>query len=68
VYFLGAIHAREVGLEPDPELLYLAALFHDSGLLTPFSDKEQRFEIDGADHARKFLLGHGLPTAAADTV
>ncbi|MFG3203767.1 HD domain-containing protein [Streptomyces sp. NPDC048192] len=68
VYFFGAIHAREAGLEPDPELLYLAALFHDSGLLTPFSDKEQRFEIDGADHARKFLLGHGLSTAAADTV
>ncbi|MEU9440874.1 HD domain-containing protein [Streptomyces sp. NPDC048304] len=68
VYFFGAIQARELGLEPDPELLYLSALFHDSGLLTPFSDKEQRFEIDGADHARKFLLGHGLSTMAADTV
>ncbi|UXY17854.1 HD domain-containing protein [Streptomyces cynarae] len=68
VFFFAAIHARELGLEPDPELLYLAALFHDSGLLRPFSEKEQRFELDGADHARKFLLDHGFSTVATDTV
>ncbi|MEU7752270.1 HD domain-containing protein [Micromonospora sp. NPDC049171] len=68
VFLFGLIHARKLGVEPDPELLYLAALFHDSGLLTPFSDAEQRFEIDGADHARRFLLDRGFPTAAAETV
>ena len=56
VFFFGLIHAHKLGVKPDPELLYLAAMFHDIGLLTPFSDVEQRFELDGADHARKFLL------------
>lgn len=68
VYFFGQIHARRLGVQPDSELLYLAALFHDTGLLTPFSDTEQRFEVDGADHGRKFLIDHGFSTTAADTV
>ena len=68
VFLFGAIHAQQHGLDPDPELLYLAALFHDTGLATPYSDEEQRFEIDGADHARKFMLDHGFPARSADTV
>jgi hypothetical protein len=68
VFLFGSIHARLSGLEPDPELLYMAALFHDTGLLTPFSVAEQRFEIDGADHARAFLLEHGFSSAAAEVV
>ncbi|GAB1820328.1 HD domain-containing protein [Herbidospora sp. RD11066] len=68
VYLFGLIHAEQLGVKPDPELLYLAAMFHDTGLNTPFSDVVQRFEVDGADHARKFLLDHGFPATAADTV
>ncbi|ANI42865.1 HD domain-containing protein [Mycolicibacterium vaccae] len=68
VYFFGSIHARRLGAQPDPELLYVAALFHDTGLATPFSGAEQRFEVDGADHGRRFLIEHGFSTAAADTV
>lgn len=68
VFVFGVIHARRLGLQPNPELLYLSAMFHDTGLLTPFSDVEQRFEVDGADHARKFMLDHGFPTTAADVV
>ncbi|MFE9190195.1 HD domain-containing protein [Micromonospora sp. NPDC007208] len=68
VFLFGLIHAHRLGVKPDPELLYLAAMFHDTGLLTPFSDVEQRFEIDGADHARAFLLGRGFSPAAAETV
>ena len=68
VYLFGQIHARRLGVQPDPELLYLAAMFHDTGLVTPFSDAEQRFEVDCADHGRTFLLEHGFSTAAADTV
>ena len=49
-------------------MLYLAAMFHDTGLATPFSDAEQRFEVDGADHARRFLLDRGFSAAAAETV
>ncbi|WP_328615769.1 HD domain-containing protein [Amycolatopsis sp. NBC_00355] len=68
VYFFGRIHALRLGVAPDPELLYLAAMFHDAGLLTPFSAVEQRFEVDGADHGRRFLLDHGFSAAAAETV
>jgi hypothetical protein len=68
IFFFGLLHARKLGVEPDPELLYLAAMFHDSGLLVPFSGVEQRFELDGADHARKFLLDRGFSSAAAETV
>jgi hypothetical protein len=67
-FFFGLMHARKLGVEPDPELLYLATMFHDTGLLTPYSDVEQRFEVDGADHARKFLLDRGFSTVAAETV
>jgi hypothetical protein len=70
VFFFSLMHAHRLGVEPDPELLYIAAMFHDTGLLTPFSSSEveQRFELDGADHARKFLLNRGFPAAAAETV
>src|SRR6188768_1988921 len=68
VFFFGQIHAHLLGVKPDPELAYLAAMFHDTGLVTPFSDAEQRFEVDGADHGRKFLLERGFSAAAADTV
>jgi HD domain len=67
VFFFGLLHAQRLGVVPDPELLYLVAMFHDAGLLTPFSDVEQRFEVDGADHARKFLLERGFSAAAAET-
>src|SRR3954465_5239219 len=69
VFLFGEIHARRRGVEPDPELLYLASIFHETGLLTPFSsDVTQRFEVDGADHAHKFLLERGFSDAAADIV
>jgi hypothetical protein len=68
IFFFSEIHAHTLGVKPDPELLYLAAMFHDTGLLTPFSDVRQRFEVDGADHARKFLLERGFAAAAAETV
>ncbi len=36
VFLFGQIPYR-LGVTPDPELLYLAAMFHDTGLVTPFS-------------------------------
>ncbi|WP_306189059.1 HD domain-containing protein [Streptomyces sp. MK5] len=68
VFLFGSLHARALGLRPDPELLYLSAMFHDTGLLTPFSDTEQRFELDSADHARRFLRDRGFPESSADVV
>jgi hypothetical protein len=68
VFLFGSMHARALGMEPDPELLYVAALFHDTGLLTPYSGAQQRFEIDGADHARAYLEGRGFSSQATDVV
>ncbi|MET9561805.1 MULTISPECIES: HD domain-containing protein [Streptomyces] len=68
VFLFGVLHARERGLQPDPELLYLSAMFHDTGLLLPFSDTQQRFELDGADHAREFLRERGFSRSAAEAV
>lgn len=68
VFFLGALHADLRGLDVDPELLYLASVFHDTGLVPPFVEPAQRFEIDGADNARAFLLERGFDQDDADLV
>ncbi|KUN40961.1 HD domain-containing protein [Streptomyces longwoodensis] len=68
VYLFGSLQAQALGLAPDPELLYVAALFHDTGLVPPYRSDDQRFEMDGADQARAFLLDHGCSEGDADTV
>ncbi|MFF9568914.1 HD domain-containing protein [Streptomyces sp. NPDC014685] len=61
VYFFGGLRGRRGGLSFDPELLYVAAMFHDLGLGEEFRHSGRRFEVDGADEARRFLQGHGVP-------
>ncbi|WP_426243047.1 HD domain-containing protein [Nocardioides sp. LHG3406-4] len=68
VFIFSTFQAQALNLDADPELLYFASLFHDSGLVPPFSEPEQRFEVDGADNARRFLLERGFSAQAADTV
>ncbi|GAB4586756.1 HD domain-containing protein [Nocardia sp. IFM 10818] len=68
VFLFGALQGRRRGLDFDPELLYVGAMFHDLGLTEKYRTADQRFEIDGADEARRFLLSHGLAGTAADTV
>src|SRR6476620_937510 len=68
VFVFGSLMARQLELAPDPELLYVSALFHDAGLAMSASDVVQRFELDGADLARAFLLSRGFSAAAADVV
>ncbi len=47
---------------------HVGAMFHDLGLTEKYRRTGQRFEIDGADEARRFLLGHGIAEDAATTV
>lgn len=68
VYVFGALRGERDGLKYDPELLYVGAMFHDLGLTETYRRDDQRFEIDGADEARKFLLSHGLAEEAAEKV
>jgi hypothetical protein len=60
VYLWGALAGQRDGLVFDPELLYVAAMFHDFGLLDRFRESPLRFEVDGANAARDFLRGHGI--------
>jgi HD superfamily phosphodiesterase len=60
VYLFGALQGRRRGLAFDPELLYVGAMFHDLGLTPAYRASTQRFELDGADAARDFVLRHGL--------
>lgn len=68
VFLWAALRGREQGLGFDPELLYVGAMFHDLGLTERFRRTDQRFEIDGADEARRFLHAHGITGEEADRV
>ncbi len=68
VYYFGALAGKRRGLRFDPELLYAGAMFHDLGLTPQHSSAQERFEVDGANAARKFLHSHGIPQADVDTV
>jgi HD domain len=61
VYLFGAEQGRQQKLRFDPELLYIAAAFHDLGLLKKFSSPNERFEVDGANAVRQFLTTHNVP-------
>ncbi|MET4581002.1 hypothetical protein ABIE21_000492 [Conyzicola nivalis] len=68
VFLFGSLRAQALNITPEPELLYVAALFHDLGLVAPYKNVAQRFELDGAGHAREFLTSHGISGGDADEV
>jgi hypothetical protein len=51
----------------DVEILYVAAVLHDIGLV-PAYDSGGCFEFDGAVAAREFVLAHGCPPDRADRI
>ncbi len=55
VYLWGALSGRRSHIPFDPELLYVASMFHDIGLTPDFKESQLRFEVDGANAARDFL-------------
>lgn len=67
-YLWGMLHGRRRRLDPDPELLYVGAMFHDLGLTAKYRRTDQRFELDGADMAQGFLLDHGYSPGVARNV
>lgn len=68
VFLFGALQGRRRGLLPDLELLYAGAMFHDIGLTEGYRTSMLRFEVDGANAARDFLLAHGVDEATAGKV
>ena len=68
VFLFGAMKGIRQNLKFDSELLFVAALFHDLGLVDAYHTETKRFEVDGADAAREFLKSHGIPELKADLV
>lgn len=68
VFYWGALTGIRRGLSVDAELLYAGAMFHDMGLTPQYSSVSERFEVDGANAAREFLLSHGISQQDIDTV
>ncbi|MGH8782368.1 HD domain-containing protein [Paraburkholderia sp.] len=68
VFLFGALTGERKRLKYDAELLYIGAMFHDMGLVEPYSSKDERFEVDGANAARDFLQRHGIGEAEIEQV
>jgi hypothetical protein len=68
VYVWGALLAEQDGKRYDRELSYIAALFHDLGLVHKHSSQTERFEVDGANAARQYLEQQGIAESAIEIV
>ena len=68
VYYFGALAGRRRGFKFDAELLYAGAMFHDIGLVRPYSSDADRFEVDGANAARDFLRRRNISEQDIDHV
>lgn len=68
VFLFGALTGQKKQLNYDTELLYIAAMFHDMGLMSAHSSADKRFEVDGANSAADFLRRHGIPNEAIELV
>ena len=61
VYLFAALNGRQKDLKFAPEVLYVSTMFHDLGLTAHYRSEDKRFEVDGANAARNFLRGYGVP-------
>jgi HD superfamily phosphodiesterase len=68
VFLFGVLQGRRRGLQPNLDLLYAGAMFHDIGLTERYRGSTLRFEVDGANAARDFLLEHDVAAADAQKV
>ncbi|MCQ1855964.1 HD domain-containing protein [Neorhizobium galegae] len=68
VFLWGALMGERTGLKFDPELLYVAAMFHDIGLTSHYHESQRRFEVDGAFAASDFLRAYDIPERDVEKV
>jgi HD domain len=70
-YLFAVLLAEHEGLRPpadfELDLLFFACVLHDLGT-SPVAGGTQRFEVDGADMAAKFLTGNGADARGVDLV
>ena len=67
-FVFGALRLQARGKGFDPETAYVAALFHDLGLVPAMASANGSFEIDGADRAEAFVKANGGTPEQARTV
>jgi hypothetical protein len=60
VFLFASMIAAQKSTTCDLELLYVASAFQNVGLSTTYRNSRRRFEVDGADAAKQFLLDHGV--------
>jgi hypothetical protein len=68
VFLFGALAGERKQLKYDSELLYIGAMFHDMGLMDAYSSEHDRFEVDGANAARDFLMQYGIGESEIEQV
>lgn len=68
VYQWAALAGQKREVKADAELLYIGCMFHDIGLTREYCSCDKRFEVDGANEARKFLERYGIGTQDIDKV
>ena len=64
---LAATKGLQRDVDYDDELVFLSCILHDLGV-TEYANGDQRFEVDGADAAARFLRGHGVSEARVTTI
>jgi hypothetical protein len=64
---LAALKGMRRDIDYDDELLFLGCMLHDLGA-TEHGNGSQRFEVDGADAAARFLSDRGVPESRVSTV
>ena len=64
---LAAAKGLRSDVDYDDELLFLSCILHDLGA-TEYANGDQRFEVDGADAAARFLSEHAVPEDRVTTV
>jgi hypothetical protein len=60
-YLFGCALFDRQGVPYDRELAFLATVLHDLGLVEAYRSPEERFELDGADAAQRFLKARHVP-------
>jgi HD domain len=64
---LAAAKGLQRDVDYDDEVVFLSCILHDLGA-TDYANGDQRFEVDGADAAARFLRDHGVAEARVTMV
>jgi hypothetical protein len=67
-FLFAELIAKAKAVPHDAEAVYVAAILHDTGLTAAHMSETERFEVDGANLARRVLKRHGVVGARADLV